>query len=103
MSLIIQRLDNRVHMIIRQKEDFIYMQMQKYCSCLQTQKRALENPRPPFIADAAVLALNFLKSTLYNAQLITSSACWQFHGKTDDQRVIMHKFRWMEELLMRLE
>lgn len=34
VSLRIHRLDNRVHVITGQKKDFIYMQMQKYCSCL---------------------------------------------------------------------
>lgn len=69
------------------------------------QKRALENPCPRFITDATVLVLNFSKSMPYNAQQKTSRSCWQFHAKTetDDQCVIMQEFRWIEELLMRLE
>lgn len=36
MSLRMQRRDNRVHMIIRQKKDFISMQMEKCCSRLES-------------------------------------------------------------------
>lgn len=57
-----------------------------------------ENPHPCFIG-------NFLKSTAYNAQLITSNECWQVDGKTesDNQCVTMHELRWMGEFLMCLE